>query len=554
MKMVFIKNVKAFKHLLILLLIPCFLWAQGSNDEVPVTLESPYNTMYVHLFYLQNDSYQPRVAARTLYDVPDSTRRSRLAIKLKQILDGRGLYVHLNKIPQNPNYIDSTTQNAVFTPFPEEMPEIYLEKVDSLWYYSKETVSAIPNLHKKVYPYGTDKLLNLLPSLGHNEVLGLAMWQYLGLFVLLVLALLLHLIISRILNPIVRRLSRSRIYPSLVEKSLIHKITRILSILLILRFIRVFLPPLQLPIETINFAYITISIITTILFVLLAMRIIDVMMLYADKFTQKTESRLDEQLMPILKRTLQGIALLAGLVQILNVLDVNLTTLIAGISIGGLAVALAAQDTIKNLFGSLTIFMDKPFQIGDWINFSGVDGSVEEVGMRSTRVRTFANSLVYVPNGKLADMTINNYGERAYRRYSTKINITYDTPPAVIEKFVEGLREIVANHPHTRKDYFEIHLNDMSANSLDILFYVFFAVPTWPEELKARHEVLLAVIGLAETLGVSFAFPSTSVYVEKMPGVSKGETFDPEERNAQLDAKMAEYLKKYKDRYDGPAA
>ena len=178
---------------------------------------------------------------------------------------------------------------------------------------------------------------------------------------------------------------------------------------------------------------------------------------------------MDEQLIPIIRRTLQGIVLAGGLIQVLSILEVNVTTLIAGISIGGLAIALAAQDTIKNLFGSLTIFMDKPFQIGDWINFSGVDGTVEEVGFRSTRVRTFANSLVYVPNGKLADMVVNNYGLRAFRRFKMTLTITYNTPPLLIEKYVEGVRAIIANHPAVRKPGFEVHLNSMSNSSLDIL-------------------------------------------------------------------------------------
>ena len=140
----------------------------------------------------------------------------------------------------------------------------------------------------------------------------------------------------------------------------------------------------------------------------------------------------------------------------------------ATLSIGGLAFALAAQDTIKNFFGSLMIFVDKPFQVGQWITAPGIDGTVEEVGLRSTRIRTFSNSLIYVPNGKLADATIDNHGLRAYRRFSTQLAITYDTPPELIEVFVEGLRKIVLDHPTTWKDNFHIYMNDLNSHSLDI--------------------------------------------------------------------------------------
>lgn len=520
------------------------------QQEVPVTLESPYNTMLVHLHYLQPDSYEPALAARTLYGVPDSAQAVKLAIKLKQVLDGKGLYVRMGVLPRDSNYVDSTSNQNVYTPFPRQLPEVYLERINERWYYSGETVGRIPELHKEVYPFGADFLLNLLPHFGQRKVLGLAIWQYLGLLAILLLAFLVHFILSRILRPIVRRLSRSRVYPSLVPPELIWKIARAASVMIVLRLIQLFLPALQLPIESANFAVIVIRLVGVILVIYILLRVLDIFILYADKFTQRTESKMDEQLLPMLRRGIQFLLFLAGIIQALRILQADVTTLIAGISIGGLALALAAQDTLKNLFGSLTIFMDRPFQIGDWINFSGVDGTVEEVGFRSTRVRTFSNSLVYVPNGKLADMVVDNYGLRAYRRFNTSISITYDTPPALVEKFVEGLRAIVANHPQTRKDYFEIHLNEMSASSLNILFYIFFAVPSWTEELKAKHEVLLAVMELAQALGVRFAFPTQTLHVEELPGATSLAPHYKTDPKA-MDEKMKAFLEGYKMKVSG---
>src|SRR5690606_10321823 len=115
------------------------------------------------------------------------------------------------------------------------------------------------------------------------------------------------------------------------------------------------------------------------------------------KATEKTANTLDDQLLPVLKRIVSMVVWAIGLFYVLDYLDVNVTALLAGISIGGLAIALAAQDTVKNFFGSIMIFLDKPFQIGDWVQFGDVDGVIEEVGVRSTRIRTFANSITYVP-------------------------------------------------------------------------------------------------------------------------------------------------------------
>jgi MscS family membrane protein len=211
-------------------------------------------------------------------------------------------------------------------------------------------------------------------------------------------------------------------------------------------------------------------------------------------------------------------------------------------------VALAAQDTVKHFFGSIMIFVDRPFQIGDWIEVDGLNGTVEEVGIRSTRIRTFANSLVSFPNGQLADSVINNWGLRVYRRYSTKVGLTYDTPPDLLELYIEGMKGLVLNHPLTRKDYYEIHLNEFGPSSLDILVYVFFEADSWSAELKARHELMIGFIKLAEVLGVSFAFPSQTLYLENMPGQEKsGFNTNLEEVNPKMQAFLDTFEKRHQN-------
>ena len=540
------KQMKIIDMLKRIFSITCLLFSflvlkSQSAGEPEINLSTPYNTVYGHLYYLQPDSYDPGKAAMVFDESLDSLQRVKLAIRLKQIYDGKGLYVRVNKIPQNNDYIDSTSNQATYSVFPRELPQVYLNKINDKWYYSNETVNAIPELHEEVYPFGADLLVNILPKFGQRKVLGLALWQYFGLLIILMLAILVHIILSRLIRPIVRRLARSRLYPSLVPPSLIWTIARLVSVFLVLRIMKILLPALQLPVEAANFAVIIIQIVSTLLIVYIVLKIVDVFMLFAVKATRKTESKMDEQLMPVLKRGIQFVILLGGVVQILRELNVDITTLIAGISIGGLALALAAQDTLKNLFGSLTIFMDKPFQIGDWISFGGVDGTVEEVGFRSTRVRTFANSLVYVPNGKLADMVVNNYGLRQYRRFKTTISITYDTPPDLIEKFIEGLRIIIEKHPMTRKDYYEVHFNSMGATSLDILFYAFFAVESWSDELKGKQEILLQVLRLGNALGVQFAFPTQTIHVQDFPGTTSSKPhYDTDSES--MDKRLKDFL------------
>ena len=232
------------------------------------------------------------------------------------------------------------------------------------------------------------------------------------------------------------------------------------------------------------------------------------------KIASKTKSKVDDQLVPLARKSIKVIVIVFGCLYVLKTLDVDITPLIAGVSIGGLAFALAAQETIKNLFGSITIFTDQPFVVGDWIVIEGIEGNVEEVGMRSTRIRTFYNSVISIPNGRLADMTIDNMGARNYRRFRAEIGITYDTSPELIDVFVEGLKEIVVNHPKTRKDVYAIYLNSFGSSSINILFNIFFIAEDISEELQSRQEILLDIISLAHELEVRFAFPTNTIHIE----------------------------------------
>ncbi len=498
--------------------LPISLFAQRAESP-DILLDNPYNTMYVHLHFLQQTTFQPdssALALAGLADQPDLSRRR--AIQLKQILDGKGLYVRFGQIPQDANYYDSTARRAVYVPFPELLPEVYLEKLDSQWLYSAETVAAVPSLHKDIYPFGADFLLNLFPQFGQQKILGLAIWQFAGIFIMIILSFLLHFLLSRILNPVVKRLSSSRLYPSLVDPSLIKRIAQLLSVWIIVRILKVFIPALQLEPEALIFAVRMVKVVSTFIIMLVALRVLDILMLYFRILTQRTENKLDEQVVPILRRSLQAVIILWAIFQALNLLEVNVTALIAGVSIGGLAIALAAQDTVKNLIGSAMIFVDKPFQIGDFIDLGGFAGTVEEVGFRTTRIRKSDSSIVAVPNGVIANQAITNLGVRIYRLFQVQLGVVYGTSPEDIRLFTGSLKQLIEAHPNTQKEGYYVHLTTLADSSLGIMFRVALDVPDYATELRVKEELLLAILKIADTLGVSFAFPSTSVYVETMPG------------------------------------
>lgn len=244
-----------------------------------------------------------------------------------------------------------------------------------------------------------------------------------------------------------------------------------------------------------------------------AYRLVDLLGALLKDKALATESKMDDALVPLVIKTMKVFVTVMGVVFVADNLDVDVTSLLAGLGLGGLAFALAAKDVAGNLFGSITVLLDQTFHVGDWVVIGDVEGTVERIGFRSTRIRTFYNSLVSVPNSTLITANVDNMGSRAFRRMNCKLSIAYDTPPERLEAFCEGVREIVRLHPYMRKDYFHVYFNDFASSSLDILVYVFWRTPDWGTELRERHRFLLDCLRLAKRLGVEYAFPTQTLHM-----------------------------------------
>lgn len=523
----------------IYLIIPCLfasLFSFGQIDSSTVNL-SPYGVIYNHLYNLQEDSYFPSQATISFPD--NIANRKELAIQLKKILDGKGMFVDINRLPKELDYRDSTSREATYF-IDKDEPRIYVEQQNGKWYYSRTTIAFIPEMFREVFPFGTSFAQVFHGPFWDFKILGMAIAKWLGLLLLLIISGLVFYIVNKLSRRFIPIFLQQKLgIPEKVKKD-IKRVARIFALFFTTRILLYFLPMFQLPIRLNAFLLKGIGVLSIFFIVLLITRIANIVIHYLEEVTQKTENTLDDQLLPVLSRIISMIIWAIGILYILEFLDVNVTALLAGISIGGLAIALAAQDTVKNFFGSIMIFLDRPFQIGDWIHFDDVDGTVEEVGVRSTRIRTFANSVVYVPNGMLADKVVNNMGLRQFRRFKTELGVTYNTAPQKIDLFVKGVQEIIKRHPTTRKDYFEVHLNSFGPSSINILLYCFFEAKDWTAELKGRHEIMYAILLLAEEIGVSFAFPSQSIYIEST-------TPNGREAATELDKKLDSSLLKIED-------
>jgi len=257
------------------------------------------------------------------------------------------------------------------------------------------------------------------------------------------------------------------------------------------------------------------SILTTIGIGYMLYWLIDVPSSWLSNLAYKSDSKLDNMLAPLVRKGLRISLVILILVQIFQILsDKPITSIIAGLGIGGLAVALAAQDTLKNVFGSIVLFVDKPFEMGDRIVVDSHDGPVEEVGLRSTKIRTLDGHLVTVPNGELANKTIQNIGKRHYIKRIADITITYDTPPEMIDRALEILKELLENHEGMNPDFPpRVFFSEFNADSLNIMVMYWYHPPDYWTYMTFTEKFNKEVFRRFNEEGIDFAFPTQTIYL-----------------------------------------
>lgn len=245
-------------------------------------------------------------------------------------------------------------------------------------------------------------------------------------------------------------------------------------------------------------------------FVIGAYRMIDLLCTHViEQILRSRPNRGDiaRTLAPLVSSTVKVVIIFIGLTVVLGMLGVNVLAIITGLSIGGAALALASQDTIKNFFGSMMLLADHPFDVGDLISVDGVDGTVEEIGFRSTRLRTAADSVVSIPNGTLANMTIDNLGVRSYRLYKTDFVIDHYTPTQKVQQFIDEIRSLISTHPLTLKDPAKmiVAVTGVTSVGYTVTVSMFVDAKKISEDLVFRHEMNMDIMRAAENLRIRFS-------------------------------------------------
>jgi MscS family membrane protein len=229
----------------------------------------------------------------------------------------------------------------------------------------------------------------------------------------------------------------------------------------------------------------------------------------------RSDSNLGDMFVPFLGKSLRFLIIVVGFAVILHRLTgLNFGPLIASLGIGGVAIAFAAKESIANILGSLTIIFDKPFTVGDRIVIDNYDGVVEQVGFRSTRIRSLTGSLVSIPNEKVINMPLENIGKRPHIRWSTNITIAYDTPPAKVEKAVTIIKDILDNHEGMKPDFPpRVYFNDFNSTSLNIMVLAWYHPAEYWQYMDWLQQTCFKILNAFEAEEIDFAFPTQTVYL-----------------------------------------
>lgn len=507
------------------------------QEVVPESLKSPRATMETFLKAMNDikrgnkDRLIDAIETLDLSGVNKLIRNERgkdLAWMLLEVLD-RTRKITLSRIPAG-----TKGKPWVFKQY--QHGSIFISRTSQgRWLFASDTMRDLPAIWDEV----SDKekvtgvkesaghiplhlqLRGQLPNLLKDVYFLLENWQWIGLLTIIFVIVLGDKLITLFLRSFIRRWrARSR---REAFKNISDEMLRPFGLLFMSGISWAGINLLGLPEQAMLVLLVGVKFIAAVSAVWASYRMVDLVGFWLIERAAATETRLDDAIVPLVPKVLKIFVTVIGIIFIADNLNINITGLLAGLGLGGLAFALAAKDMVQNIFGSITILLDRTFSVGDWIIVGDQEGTVERIGFRSTRVRTFYNSVVTIPNSHFITANVDNMGDRRFRRLSATLGLTYDTSPDKIEAFCEGVRELVRQHPYMRKDYYHVYFNGYGASGLEILVYVFWETPDWSTELRERHRFLLDILRLASQLGVEFAYPTQTLFMKQDQAPMSGE-------------------------------
>lgn len=356
-----------------------------------------------------------------------------------------------------------------------------------------------------------------LQNMIDETVLGISLTQFIIAFFIFFTALLLKRIIAHIFTKIIFKATQKT--SSQMDEMLLKNINKPAEFLVVIIGFYIAIQVLHLPTEPTNLDKLGHNIVQVLMTFNLAWFCFNMVALLEHwllHWARHTESTLDDHLVPFIRKTLRIFIVFIAALMLVQNLGYSISGLLASLGLGGLAIAMAAKDSLANIFGSIMILLDRPFAIGDWIKAGDMEGTVDEIGFRSTRIRTFSKTLITVPNSILMNMSIDNFSQMPKRRIKLSVGVTYDTTPTQMRQAVATIKQLLRDHSAIDQDFFLVNFTDFGASSLDIMVYCFTTSTKWDEYLDAREDVCLQIMEKLNGLGLEIAFPSQTLYMHDM--------------------------------------
>ncbi len=488
-------------------------------SEDPLGRSTPYGTVMGFLAAAEQEDYQR--ASEYLESKMSGKKKEELAHLLKIVLD-RGLKISMDTVSRKPegnldDGLSSKLEKVGTAEYEGESLDILLHRIDQkaaapIWLFSSETLLGIPDAAEQLNPPLVERIFPKKFWGTRMAFLPLPHW----IFILFILPLLLAFswLLARVLIRIVRPLVLRRL------NNLTESDTAWLTIpitLSIFAFLLRILSPLS--------AYLYLRIFWfgagTVLMIM-ALTWLLVRMVKLARRLQIARLRQIQLLNKIILTEMvtwlvQGVLIVAGLLLILKQLGFELTTAVAGLSIGGIAIAFAAQKTIENLFGTVMVITDQPIRVGDFCLAGNIEGTVESIGLRSTRIRTLNRTLVTIPNGQFSAMSIENLTHRDKFLFRHKFGLRYETTAEQLQHVLEEIRKMLSEYPGVEPKTHRTRFVRFGDFSLDIDVLAYVLTPDWEGFLAAQEDLLIRLMGIIEASGTSFAFPSQTMYITNDP-------------------------------------
>ncbi|HEX2254869.1 MAG TPA: mechanosensitive ion channel family protein [Thermoanaerobaculia bacterium] len=421
---------------------------------------------------------------------------------------------------------------------------------ERVWRVAAATLAQVPELYEEL---GYGPLDDWLPQPFFDlQFLDIQLWQWIGLALLLVLVWAASWGVAWLLLKILAPLARRSLTE--VDDHLMQNGAPPLRLLTGLGLFTLGILALRLAVPVEAFFIRLVQALVVLAVVWLAFRLVDI-------FSHWSSARLTERgqiaataMLPLVRKSVKVFLGALGLLAVLQNVGVNVTALLAGLGVGGLAVAFAAQKTLENFFGGITLVVDQPVRVGDFCKFGDQVGTVESIGLRSTRIRTLDRTLVTIPNGDFSQMKLENYAKRDRILMKFLIGLRYETTPDQMRYLLVEIRRLLYAHPKVTPDPARIRFVGFGAHSLDLEVFAYGETSDFNEFLAIREDVLLRMMEVVEASGTGFAFPSQTLYMERGGGVDAQRTAEAEERVRQWreagDLQLPQFRQEEIDRID----